>query len=83
MRYLAFSLALTAAITFGGGTALANTCVAENLTCPTTMPIDGYCECTSHGTTKGGTVVAKPPSHKRQNATAGGCGAHPDAPGCR
>jgi hypothetical protein len=28
-------------------------------------------------------VVKKLPPHAKVNATAGGCGAHPDAPGCR
>ena len=79
--YLAF--ALTAAVGLSGGKALANTCEAEDLTCATTMPVDGYCECTARGVTKGGTVVAKPSRHRRMNSTAGGCGAHPNDPGCR
>jgi hypothetical protein len=64
------------------GPALANMCVAENLSCPTKMPVGGFCECTAHGQTKDGTVVAKAPEH-RSNATAGGCGAQPNAPGCK
>jgi hypothetical protein len=66
-----------------GGAALANTCQTEHLLCPTTMPIDGYCECKAHGITEDGTVVAKPPPHRPTNATAGGCGAQPGSPGCR
>jgi hypothetical protein len=63
--------------------ALANSCQAENLTCPTAMPVGGFCECTVHGVTKDGTVVAKAAPHRRVNSTAGGCGAQPGAPGCR
>jgi hypothetical protein len=78
--YLA--LAIVATATFTGGGAWAATCVAGNLTCPTTMPVDGYCECRAHGTTTGGTVVEKPASQRPVNATAGGCPAHSTAPGC-
>jgi hypothetical protein len=63
--------------------AFANTCQTDRMTCATTMPAEGYCECTAHGTTEGGTVVSKPVPHHRMNSTSGGCGAHPDAPGCR
>ena len=63
----------------------AATCQAGGLTCSTTMPAGGYCECTSRGNTQAGTVVEKATSshHGQSGATAGGCGAHPDAPGCR
>ena len=74
---------LTAAMMLGGGQALAKVCQADNLTCPTTMPVDGYCECHAHGTAKGGTVVPTPPPHTKINATAGGCGTNQNAPGCR
>jgi len=77
--YLAAAFVTTMAFT--GGQALANTCRTEKLTCPTSMPVEGYCECTSHGTTEGGTV-SPPESHKHVNATAGGCGTSPAAPGC-
>jgi len=80
---LAFAVATAIAFGSGGAAFAANTCVAENLTCATTMPIDGYCECTSRGQTKGGTVVAKAPRGRQHNSTAGGCGAHPNDPGCR
>lgn len=75
--------ALTIAVALSGGQALANMCQAEDLLCPTTMPVDGYCQCTAHGVTKDGDVVAKPPAHARINARAGGCGAQPHAAGCR
>jgi hypothetical protein len=65
-----------------GGPARANTCQADKLTCPTAMPVGGYCECTARGTTQGGTVTAPAP-HEHYNATTGGCGANPGAPGCR
>jgi len=80
--YLACTLLAVAA--FGGGTASAvNICRAGRMTCATTMPIDGYCECTSHGATISGTVVPTTASHQPVNATAGGCGAHPAGPGCK
>ena len=61
----------------------ANLCSAPPLSCATTMPIGGYCECTSRGMTQDGTVVEAPVRGKRINSTAGGCGAQPNAPGCR
>jgi hypothetical protein len=79
--YLTF--ALLASATIVSAPAFANTCQAERLTCPTTMPVGGYCECTAHGTTEGGTVVSKSESRRPANARPGGCGSHPDAPGCR
>jgi hypothetical protein len=45
------------------------------------MPVGGYCECSAHGNTQSGTVIAKS-SKTKTNATAGGCGDHPGAPGC-
>ncbi len=79
--YLAAALMTAAAL--AGGHALANTCRTDKLTCPTAMPVDGYCECTSHGTTEGGTVDATHAPHDHYNATPGGCGVNPNAPGCR
>jgi len=73
--------AVLALAALASGPASANTCQAGKLTCATTMPVDGYCECKSHGMTQDGTVVSAP-VHRPPNATAGGCGAHPDAPGC-
>jgi hypothetical protein len=85
MRFtLCLSGALLAVAALGGGAAsAANICQAENLTCVTTMPLGGYCECTARGNTQGGTVVSKAGARQRVNSTAGGCGAHPAAPGCR
>ena len=60
----------------------ANSCHAETMSCPTAMPVGGYCECTAHGVTQSGTVAAKPAPAPKTRATAGGCGAHPGAPGC-
>jgi hypothetical protein len=84
MRFTNYlSGALLAASTLAGGTATAaNICQADKLTCPTTMPVGGYCECKAHGDTQGGTVVAKHAPHPPVNATGAGCGAHPGAPGC-
>jgi hypothetical protein len=84
MRYNGYLVfVLVAAPTLTGGPALANVCQTGKLTCATTMPVGGYCECTAHGTTEGGTVVSKPESRGSSNSTAGGCGAQPDAPDCR
>jgi hypothetical protein len=78
MRFVVFL-----ALAFGGGSAMAaNICQAGKLTCATTMPTGGYCECTAHGTTEGGTVVPKPAPHRKVNASAGGCGTRPGTPGC-
>ena len=78
------TLAILAAATIASAPAFAaNMCQTDHLTCATTMPIDGYCECTKHGNTEGGTVVAKSGGHRMDNSTAGGCGDHPNAPGCR
>ncbi len=74
--------ALLACAAFAAGPAQANTCQAGGLICATTMPAGGYCECTAHNDTQSGTVVAAPVRGQRTDATAGGCGAHPDAPGC-
>ncbi len=81
VAHLAFSI--LAATMFFKSPALANICRAETLTCATTMPVGGYCECTSRGTTEDGTVVTgRQPGHP-VNSTAGGCGSQPNAPGCR
>jgi hypothetical protein len=77
------SLTLLAVIACGGGAAsAANICQAEKLACATTMPVGGFCQCTAHGATQDGTVVAKPLPGQHVNATSGGCGAQPSAPGC-
>jgi hypothetical protein len=84
LSYLTFALVTAAG--FAGGASAANICQAENLTCATTMPIGGYCECTARGQTQGGTVVTRAElrqSRTAVNSTAGGCGAQPNAPGCR
>ena len=61
----------------------ANLCSAPPLSCATSMPIGGYCECTARGVTQDGTVVEKPVSGKRANSAAGVCSAGSKAPGCR
>lgn len=87
MRYIGYlAFALLAAGTLAGPASAANMCRAGQLTCATTMPVGGYCECTAHGATEGGTVVSNSEAHQsrqKANATAGGCGANPSAPGCR
>jgi hypothetical protein len=79
LRYLA--AVLTIATVLAGTSALANTCRTDTLMCPTSMPVDGYCECTARGTTEGGTVTPTA-AHGHYNATPGGCGTNPRAPGC-
>ncbi len=76
------AIALLAGAALYGGPARANMCQAGPLSCATAMPEGGYCECTARGTTESGTVVARQ-SRRPANATAGGCGARPEAPGCR
>ncbi len=85
MRRIGFlTFAVLAAAALDGGSAFAaHICQAGRLTCATTMPIGGYCECRGHGMVEGGTVVTRREPHGRINATAGGCGAHPNSPGCR
>jgi hypothetical protein len=83
MRYTSLSsLSLIAAAVLLGAAGPVHICQAGKLTCATTMPVGGYCECTSQRNTQDGTVVSKPEPHRKVNATAGGCGAHPGAPGC-
>jgi hypothetical protein len=80
-RYL--SAALLAASTLASlPAAAANICQADKLTCPTTMPVGGYCECKSHGAVQSGTVAPPHAPHAPVNAAAGGCNLHPNAPGC-
>ncbi len=84
MRCTGFvTFAIVAVATFTAGPASANICRAEQLTCVTTMPVGGYCECTARGQTEGGEVVARPEPGHPVNATSGGCGAQPNSPGCR
>ena len=81
IRHLAFAFLAAAALP--AGPALANVCQTDRLMCATTMPAGGFCECTAHGQTEGGTAFVKAPRGQKMNATAGGCGAHPNNPGCR
>ena len=84
VRSLACFVALPALlVTLASGKVLANVCETDHLLCATTMPVDGYCQCIAHGSAEDGTVVAKAPPRRQTNATAGGCGAQPGAPGCR
>jgi hypothetical protein len=83
LRYLAAALLSLSATALAGGNAEANTCRADPLICPTTMPVDGYCECTAHGTAIGGTVTATGAAAPRYNAAGGGCGANSNDPGCQ
>ena len=80
-RYLSAAL-LAASMLASLPAAAANICQAEKLTCPTTMPVGGYCECKAHGDVQSGTVVPHHAPHAPVNSTAGGCNLHPNAPGC-
>ncbi|MBV9758388.1 MAG: hypothetical protein JO047_15175 [Alphaproteobacteria bacterium] len=83
MRRIGFLIfALLPAATFTGGPAQANMCQTDHFSCATAMPLGGYCECTSRGNTESGDVVSRV-ERRGVNATAGGCGAHPEDPGCR
>ncbi len=76
-------LALLAATLLAAAPASANMCQAEGgLTCQTGMPIDGYCECTAHGVTRGGTVVGATAPRPARRAPKADCAASQDAPGC-
>lgn len=77
-----FTAALAVAGMLSGGAALANVCQTDHLMCATTMPVDGYCQCTARGNAEDGTVVAKAPHGMKINSIAGGCGANPRSPGC-
>ncbi len=72
-----------AGVAFTSAPAFANACQAGKLMCATAMPVGGYCECSAHGDTQSGTVVSSPAPRRSLNSTAGGCGDHPNAPGCR
>jgi hypothetical protein len=74
--------ALMIAMALAGQALAANTCQTDKQSCPTSMPVGGYCECSSHGTAEGGEVVPPRP-HEHYNASTGGCGVNPSAPGCR
>jgi hypothetical protein len=83
MRSLAcYAAAMAFFIAFSGGIALASVCQTDHLLCATTMPVDGYCQCTARGGAEDGTVVAKAPHGMKINSTAGGCGTNPKALGC-
>jgi hypothetical protein len=84
MRLISYPSVTLLAVTLlgAGGASAANICQAGKLTCATTMPVGGYCECTAHGVTQDGTVIPKPAPHPKVNSTAAGCGAHPGSPGC-
>jgi len=84
MRHSILRGTLILAATLAARTASAtNICQAEKLTCATTMPVGGFCECTAHGVTKDGTVIPKPAHHAPINSSGAGCGAQPGSPGCK
>jgi len=83
MRVFSMAAAFSAAILAATPALALNICQAGKLTCATHMPVGGFCECTAHGATQDGTVVAKPAPNHKVNATAGGCGINPGAPGCK
>jgi hypothetical protein len=79
---------LTAAVfvagTLGGAPAFAaNVCKAEHMSCATTMPVGGFCQCAAKGTTEDGTVVPPGQVRGKLNASGAGCGTDTKAPGCR
>ncbi len=78
---IAATLTLVTLVLAGTPALAAGTCKAERLSCATNMPIGGYCECTARGVTESGTVVER--ARSTTNSTSGGCGARPNAPGCK
>ncbi len=78
--FLAVSIAAGALAAMPAG---ANSCQTEKLVCGSYMPVGGFCECTVNGLTQDGTVVSAPVPRGKTNASSGGCGAQPNAPGCR
>jgi hypothetical protein len=85
MRISGFLTAAVFVASVLGGTPAfaANVCKAERLSCATTMPVGGFCQCTSKGTTEDGTVVSPGQTRGKLNASGAGCGADAKAPGCR
>ncbi len=77
---LSFAVAMAPAL---AGNAWANACETPKLVCSTTMPVGGFCECSAHGTTEDGTVVAKRPAHRKAVGTPVGCGTQANQPGCK
>lgn len=77
-------LLLVSACGFAATAAAQNRCQANGTTCPTGMPLDGYCECVVHGVAKSGTVVpaSTPHAYDRVDHRHPDCHAMPDAPGC-
>lgn len=79
MRRFVFLALPFAALALGTSPASAvNVCHTDTLTCATTMPVGGYCECTAKGKTEGGDVVERAQKGRKVNSTAGGCGAQPN-----
>jgi hypothetical protein len=79
--YLATAL-LGATALHGGHAVAANVCRADPLVCPTTMPVDGFCQCKASGMTANGTVTDASAPSGHYNSSAGGCGSDPNDPGC-
>lgn len=72
---------MAAGVLAGAPAFAANMCKTENMSCATTMPVDGFCQCTSQGPTQDGKVVADQAPAKA-NATSVGCSANSKDPGC-
>ena len=77
------SFALLTASSLLAGPAFANMCQTDRSTCQTGMPEGGYCECSSHGISEGGTVVRAPMVHRAQRASVTACMKDPQGQGCR
>ncbi len=53
-----------AAAAWFGGAAFAGTCQTDaGATCPSAMPLGGYCECNVHGQNVGGTIISEGSAH--------------------
>jgi hypothetical protein len=82
VRYVAVAFLTVVAFTSNSAIAV-NIRQAGKLRCATTIPVDGYCECTAHGNTDEGTAVSRRETRQPLSSTAAGCGAQPGSPGCR
>ncbi|MBS0561443.1 MAG: hypothetical protein JSR21_15455 [Proteobacteria bacterium] len=65
---------LGAAAFAAAGASAADICQTNDTSCPTTMPLDSYCECTGSGALQSGRVVEASTARQRANAAAIGMG---------
>jgi hypothetical protein len=76
-------LSIAAAGVLAAGSASANVCRTNSMTCPTNMPEGGYCQCAQGASTEEGTVFLNAAANHKPNGKTAGCGQMPNAPACR